>query len=200
MRKLAGAGVVMVAVLALAACGGSSSKTSASGSTKTTVGSGTTASGSGTTAGSSGNSSSSSSANTQACSLVTQDQATTLFGHPAQTKAPAGAGISASQCLWGADTNPGTMGDTIYLLQVHVYDGEQFYGEKVYSGAEHLDGIGDKAFVGKLGNMVTVQFVKNGKTVSIAYSANSIGDGAKVDPTSQKAEVIALAKTAAGRM
>lgn len=199
MRKLAGAGAVVVAVVALAACGGGSSKSSASGSTNTTVRSATSG-GSGTTSSGSSSSGGSSSANTQACDLVTQSQATTLFGHPAQTKAPAGAGISASQCLWGADTTPGKLGDTIYLLQVHVYNGEQFYGERIYTSAEHLDGIGDKAFVAKQGNIETVQFVKNGKTVSIAYSVNNIGNAGSVDPASQKADVVALAKTAAGRM
>ena len=56
-----------------------------------------------------------------------------------------------------------------HLLQVRVFDGEQFYGADTFDDEQAIDGLGDKAFVhagaGGLGG-VDVQFVERRQDVS----------------------------------
>ena len=140
-------------------------------------------------------------ANGVACTLVSRVQATALFGHPATKSVPADPGGAASVCLWKADAAPGTVGDVAYLLQVHVYADALHYSEKVYPNARLLSDIGDRAIAVDEGmGIYAVQFVKGGRTVTIAYSVNAIGGDTHAKAATQSNEVIALARTAAGRM
>ena len=65
--------------------------------------------------------------------------------------------------------------------------------------------MGDKAFVrttdGALGG-VEVQFVQDGKTVTLNYSTVNIGvdDGDQVEAAESEDEVVALAQQASGRL
>jgi hypothetical protein len=183
MRRLV---VVVVATLALAACGGSS-KQSAAGKSP----SGTTA-----PASNSGGSS-----NAAACSLVTQADATKLFGHPAQQSQSDNPSSAASSCIWKADTNPdpNAINDIGYLLQVRVYNGEQYYGEKYTTKPTHLNGIGDQAFTNVQGPILQVEFTKHGQTVTMAYSIEAIEANPKPKPEDQQDAVVAMARTAASR-
>ena len=106
--RVAVAGALLAILVAAAACGGASNKTGLA-NVKSTNGNG----GSSSTSGSSG-------ASAAACKLVTQNDATALFGHPAAqtTDASAGNGLDQSSCIWKADTAPGTANGQDYLLQI----------------------------------------------------------------------------------
>jgi hypothetical protein len=179
--------VVLVAVfLTAAACGGGSS------SKRTT-----------STLGSQGaNAGPGSKATTAACALITQADATKLFGHAAQSKKADNPSGAESVCVWAADTNPdpNSIDDISYLLQVRVYDGAQYYGEKYMKAPKSISGLGDKAFTNVQGPLVQAQFVKDGKTVTMAYSINAIAADPKPKASDQQDEIVALARTAASRL
>jgi len=138
------------------------------------------------------------------CELVTQEDAQELFGADfvavhAEDDSPVELGAS---CIWeneGSDE----LGNPSHLLQVRVYDGEQFYSAEVYPDAEELE-IGERAFVdateGGLGG-VTVQFVQDGRVFDINYAIINIGvEGDAVDAVTKQDAVVELARQAADRM
>jgi hypothetical protein len=104
--------------------------------------------------------------------------------------------------VWAADTNPdpNSIDDISYLLQVRVYDGAQYYGEKYMKAPKSISGLGDKAFTNVQGPLVQAQFVKDGKTVTMAYSINAIAADPKPKASDQQDEIVALARTAASRL
>ena len=175
---------VAVAAVLLAACGGGSSSKSSSSSTS---------GGSTTTKGST--SSGKALSDAALCKIITADDAAKVFGEPAQQKPPAGVAPGASaQCLYD---NPNDGLSVRNLLQVRVYPRPQYYGEKIYPGAQSLSGLGDKAFVSTQGAMhaVEIQFMQNGRTVSINYSA-----GPTVNTASKVAELEAIAHKVSDNM
>jgi hypothetical protein len=138
-----------------------------------------------------------------ACALVTVDDAAQLFGEPAQTaedSSPVPLGVS---CLYEA-ADAGANDQVGHLLQVHAYEGEQFYGADTYDDEQAIDGLGDKAFVrsGTGAQGVDVQFVKAGTTVAISYSTVNIGvaEPDQVDAADHQDDVVALARRAADRV
>jgi hypothetical protein len=139
--------------------------------------------------------------NVPACTLVTQADATTLFGHPALLNNTNNPTSAVSSCVWQADTNPdpNALDDITYLLQARIYNGEEFYGEKYLSNVKKLSGIGDKAFVNTQGPLAQVEFVKHGRTVTIAYSIEAIAANPKPKASDQQDALIAIARAAASR-
>jgi hypothetical protein len=137
------------------------------------------------------------------CALVTVDDATRLFGEPARKakdSSPVPLGVSCLYEAADADAN-----DQVgHLLQVHAYDGEQFYGADTFDDEQSIDDLGDKAFVrtGTGAQGVDVQFVQAGKTVTISYSTVNIGvaEADQVDAADHRDDVIALARRAADRV
>ncbi|GIU86718.1 MAG: hypothetical protein KatS3mg009_1233 [Acidimicrobiia bacterium] len=136
-----------------------------------------------------------------ACSVVTRDDAAALFGEPAraaqdQTPAPFG-----SSCFWeNADADE--TGQVVHLLQVYVYEGEQFYDESVSPEAEPLDGVGDRAFVRVVEGVnpqVGVNALVGDRVLVLDYSTINIGvaDAEKVDATTRQDELVELARAAA---
>ncbi len=151
------AGLALALTIALAACGSSSGSEN------------------GSDAGSSSNPSSSGSSakkSIDVCKIVTPADAEKVFGGPAKEQAPAGTeALATGVCIYKAD---GT-GIRVNLLQVRVYPGPQFYGERVFKKATPIDVDGaDKAFenVKTSGGGTTnidIQFVKDGQTGTINY-------------------------------
>jgi len=138
------------------------------------------------------------------CELVTTEDAAGLFGVDAKKEDDSSPVDLGASCLYGnvGGEEPGTVS---HLLQVRVFDGEQFYGAETFDDEQPIDGLGDKAFVhagtGGLGG-VEVQFVQDGQTVSINYSTVNIGvdDADKVEASDHQDEVVALAQQASTRL
>jgi hypothetical protein len=139
-----------------------------------------------------------------ACALVTVDDATDLFGVDAEEQADVSPVDLGASCLYG-NAGGDELGTPNHLLQVRVFDGEQFYGADAFDDEEDLDGLGEKAFVrnteGALGG-VEVQFVQDGKTITLNYSTVNIGvdDADQVEASDREDEVVALAQQASSRL
>jgi hypothetical protein len=104
------------------------------------------------------------------CKIITAADAAKVVGGPAEVQAPSGTeGLASGVCIYKASGG----GIRVSLLQVRVYPGPQFYGEKALPNTKSLDLAGtDKAFVRSAagGKTVDVQFVKHGKTGTINYT------------------------------
>jgi len=83
------------------------------------------------------------------------------------------------------------------LLQVRTYQGEQFYGERLFPKRTALSGLGSRAFedVNTSSHKVVIQFVKGGTTGVVDYST-----GAGVDVRARASGVLTLAKKLAASM
>ncbi len=181
-KRMRVAAIVGILTLTLAACGSSGKRAAP---TDTTIPSGSQ--GSPTKA---------------ACALVTQADATKLFGYAAQSKKADNSAGADSACVWEADTNPdpSSIDDISYLLQVRVYDSDQTANQQLLANPKPLAGVGDKAFTNVLGPRIQAEFVKDSKTVLIEYSINAIAAEPKPLASDQQAEIEALAGTAASRL
>jgi hypothetical protein len=138
------------------------------------------------------------------CELVTTEDAAGLFGVDAQEEDDSSPVDLGASCLYG-NVGGEDVGTVSHLLQVRVFDGEQFFGAETFDDEQAVDGLGDDAFVragaGGLGG-VEVQFVQDGETVSINYSTVNIGvdDADKVEASDHQDEVVALAQQASTRL
>ncbi|MGQ0825041.1 MAG: hypothetical protein ACT4OX_08460 [Actinomycetota bacterium] len=139
-----------------------------------------------------------------ACAVLTQDDAEALFGVAAQLdddSVPVGLG---SSCVWeNADADE--LGSVGHLVQLQLYEGDQFYSESVYPDAEPLDGLGDRAFiVGGPSSLAgpTIGFQKGNTVGLFSYTVINIGvdEADQVDPESREADVIELAHTIVDRL
>ena len=157
------AALVVVGAVAFAGCG-SSSGSSSSGDAKM----------------SSDGSSSTGGKKIDVCKIITADDAATVVGGTAEVQAPSGTeGFASGVCIYRASGG----GTRVRLLQVRVYPGPQFYGEKELQDTEAIEIRGaDKAFVRSVagGKSVDVQFVKAGKTGVVNFTdtgSTAPGDG-----------------------
>jgi len=135
-----------------------------------------------------------------ACLLVTKPDATGLFGRTATEVAVQNAAQAASVCGWKADTNsdPTAFGDVTYSLLVYVYDDTDHYSERATPGALRLAGVGDRAFTSLTADLLTLEFVSKGQTVSLRYSITALAKHA--NPGAAEPALVGLAKAAAARM
>lgn len=165
-RKLWQLTALGIACAALAACGSSSGSSGSGGST------------------SSGSDSSSTTGSTSGgklavCSIITAEDAATVVGSPAKEEAPSGPELATKGvCIYKKDTTE----IAVNLLQVRVYNGPQFYGEKIFPDAETIKVKGaDKAFLnvktaGAGAANYDLQFVKDGQTGALNYTATQGAD------------------------
>jgi hypothetical protein len=140
-----------------------------------------------------------------ACVLVTEADATELFGVPARAAVDASPVDLGASCIY-ENAGSDDLGEAGHLLQVRVFPGEQFFSTETFDDERNLDDLGDRAFVrsgeGALAG-VDVQFVEDGKTVTFSYSTVNIGvedDADRVDAADREDDVVALARRAGDRM
>lgn len=129
------------------------------------------------------------------CTVISPDDAATVFGESAQPKPSANPEpLVSGICLYHHEGDDLTVRN---LLQIRVYKGEQFYGERLFPNRKALSGIGDKAFedVSTTRHKVDIQFVKDGKTGTINYTT-----GASADVGSRVPALVAIAKKLAASM
>jgi hypothetical protein len=192
MRSLIRFGVmVLVAVLALGACGGSDSKDS---------------SGTGSNPNPSTQSDNESDgggdapASDAACKLITADEATTLFGgtEAKSTEDASPVSNAASTCIWGGEDTE----NHSYLLQMRFYGDEAHYGGDLYDDEAAVDGLGDKAFVRKADGIagVDVQWVADGNTYAVNYGITNVMADVKKNASDQADELVTLLKANQGRV
>jgi hypothetical protein len=168
--KFAAAGL---AAVALAACGSSG---------------GSTSGGSGSSAAKNPSSTSASGQKIAVCKIITADDAATVVGTPAKEEPSSAPELAtAGVCIYKKDTTE--IG--VNLLQVRVYNGPQFYGEKIFPNAEPIKVKGaDKAFLSVKtadGGAVNydLQFVKDGRTGALNYTATKGADESTTTPAMQ---------------
>jgi hypothetical protein len=169
-RKIWQFAALGIACAALAACG-SSSGSKSSGSSSDTK--------------SSSNPTTSSKDKIAVCKIITPEAAATVVGSPAKEEAPSGPELAtAGVCIYKRDTTD----IAVNLLQARVYNGPQFYGERIFPDAKTITVKGaDKAFLniktaGAGAANYDLQFVKNGKTGALNYTATKGADEATTTP------------------
>ena len=138
-----------------------------------------------------------------ACGLVTQADATQLFGRAAQMTTvnhPTGA---VSVCGWKADSmsDPTALGNIGYKVEAYAYDGAQYYVESSLARPERLTGIGDRAFIVVGSAVIQGQAEWHGHVASVTYSVTAPYERARQSLVgAQKRLFIALLRTAAARL
>jgi hypothetical protein len=177
--------LVCVFAAAIGACGGGSSKHATANQANQNVSAtspATSKSGSGNKAGSDA-----------ACKLVSQDDATKLFTVPAQpgTKTMDIPHMT-SQCHWKAEDAD----NHNWRVDISVFDTAAAYGESQFPGAEHVVGLGDKAFVQKSDSLagVTIQFVHADQTFQVNYAIANVLATTPKHATDQTDQLIAMLK------
>lgn len=115
--------------------------------------------------GSAGGDSGAAAAKVDACGIVTQDDATQLFGQTASpyTGTPALDANMLGQCLWSWDSDTSS-----HLLQFHVWNGEQYYS--TMPDSEPLDFVETGYIRIREVAGVDIAWLRNGKMVSLSYS------------------------------
>jgi hypothetical protein len=143
-------------------------------------------------ASSEGSGGSGSSAEADACKIVTQEDATKLFGKPAVAEegSPVFDTKMVGECLWTWDTETGNQ-----LLQFRIWDGEMYYSDSPNS--QPID-------IGEKGNIVMNEFLgvditwlQDGKTYTLSYSTTGSG---VPEATDNAEEVKILAKKVEGQV
>lgn len=125
-----------------------------------------------------------------ACSLLTVEEVTALFGQPARIDSPSATTASAD-CVW--------LGDESGLHQLHLqlYTGASFYGPTRWAGTpEEVSGLGDEAFVIRSSPLGATAGFRAGEQVAflnyqILLSGDSVGERAD--------QLVELLRLAAGR-
>lgn len=145
------------------------------------------------------------------CELLTQDDATELFGVEAvkqRNTEPARVGVA---CIWeggGGDGEDGEAGggesQVSHLLLFRVYAGEAYYGDVYYEAKdrEAVPGLGDRAFVARdpVTGGVDLQWVQNGLTLTLNYSTFSFEEEGSDDEALRRTDdAVALARRIARR-
>lgn len=105
------------------------------------------------------------------CTVISADDAAKVFGESAESRPPTTpTPFVTGICFY---RHPGDGLDVRNLLQIRIYPAERFFSAKLFPNSQSVSGIGDKAFshVNTVANTVQVDFVKNGKTGSVFYSA-----------------------------
>jgi hypothetical protein len=133
--------------------------------------------------------------NVDACTIVTQQDATTLFGQMASSEPPdVTGGRILGQCHWTWDTASENQ-----LLQFYVWDGPEAYSTP--SDSEPF-AIGEKGNVrvvpGGGQGLIDVTWVQTARTVVLSYSA--IGSSYVPIPQAKVDAVKALAQAASGKL
>jgi hypothetical protein len=133
-----------------------------------------------------------------ACRLLTTEQVSTLFGHPARTVPGGGTAKVASGCLWqaqaGAEDAP-----TLYQLQLSVYEGGAFDTASWGGTARPVAGLGDQAFVVPDGTQGTTAGYRDGdRSVFLTYGI--LLDPSAPSPARQADQVVDLLRAVQDRL
>ena len=129
------------------------------------------------------------------CTVITPADAAELFGETAESTPSSGAEkLVSGLCLYH---HPGDALTVRNLLQIRIYPGAQFYGERLFPKRAALSGLGSRAFedVNPALHKVVIQLVKDGATGVVDYST-----GAGVDVRTRTSIVRSLAKKLASSM
>jgi hypothetical protein len=124
-----------------------------------------------------------------ACAIVTQADASELFGQPASPDVGHSGVSMIAQCLWTWDTDTSN-----HLLQFHIWDP---LGYDMPDDAEPLD-LGEKGFIRKdpMGG-VDIEWLQNNQLISLSYS--TIGPDAP-EAMDRVEQMIALARQVEDRL
>ena len=140
-------------------------------------------------------------ASTNQCTLLTEADASALFGEPA-TAEPTDdlIGNQVSKCVWHW-TNPDSTVSEQKGLQLTVWNGAQYYNPP--DDAEPLQ-IGDRGYIQAHGQFksVHIAWVQNGRTYSLVYDHQyiDISSGATNTTPDSIDKIKKLAETIAGRV
>jgi len=128
-----------------------------------------------------------------ACDLLTTDEVSELFGHPAEVvPGEAGSDAVAANCLWEAEVGEADA-PTLYQLQLSVFTGGSRLDPNQWGGTpEPLDGPGEDAFLVRSGgDLGTTAGYRDGDTTVLLHYGILLGEDAP-DPAVQADEVAAL--------
>jgi Protein of unknown function (DUF3558) len=131
-------------------------------------------------------------ATSAACDLLTTDEVSDLFGHPAEV-APGegGSDAVAANCLWEAEVGD-EESPTLYQLQLSVFTGGERLDPGQWGGTpEPLDGPGEDAFLVRGGDLGTTAGYRDGDTSVLLHYGILLGEDAP-DPAAQADEVAGL--------
>jgi len=125
------------------------------------------------------------------CTLLSKADVTALF-HAAPLRTLPQPPLV--QTLLKSCAISGEYGRTTRALIVGVASGTAAYAQALASTGKPVPGLGDKSYVAAhaLGNTLIIQFVRNGRTYSVTYSATD-PNGA-IDPATQQAQLVAMMK------
>lgn len=134
--------------------------------------------------------------------LITVDEAAELFGEPAMLDIEASSGLTAGtgSCVFSSIEDPEDLEDlTSYLLQVQVYQSASYFApEMIDPDAEHIEGIGNDAYVSEqLG--VSTAFVDGDLVAFVTYSIIDLS-GTGPDSWAQKDQVVDLLRLVHDRL
>jgi len=107
----------------------------------------------------------------EVCGGVTQERLDALVPGLVPQE-PTSVALAEETCEWSAPAGEGQ-----WLLQIQVYEGEQFFGADLFDDATELD-ICDRAFTGEMMGQ-TIQFLGSGTMVQISLSAIFVPDDEK---------------------
>lgn len=135
-------------------------------------------------------------AKVDACKLVTQAEATTLFGETAarETGATVLDPSMVGECIWG---HANELGES-HSLQVRVWGSPQYYSPPTDAFTQPLE-VGEKGYVRvHSASGVDIAFVQGGRVCELSYF--TVG-GASFPKAIDRAEAVKqLAKQASGRL
>ena len=125
------------------------------------------------------------------CTLLSKADVTALF-HAAPLRTLPQPPLV--QTLLKSCAISGEYGRTTRALIVGVASGTAAYAQALASTGKPVPGLGEKSYVAAhaLGNTLIIQFVRNGRTYSVTYSATD-PNGA-IDPATQQAQLVAMMK------
>jgi hypothetical protein len=131
-------------------------------------------------------------ATSSACDLLTTDEVSDLFGHPAEVvPGEGGSDAVAANCLWEAEVGD-EESPTLYQLQLSVFTGGDQLDPGQWGGTpETLDGPGEGAFLVRGGEQGTTAGYREGDTSVLLHYGILLGEDAP-DPAEQADEVAGL--------
>lgn len=109
------------------------------------------------------------------CELVTEADGESILGEPVVRMPSDGLGdeVLLAECAWGVESDV-----SFKLLQLHVFDGAQFFTPDVYAqeaGFEEIEGLGDEAFLLDLLGL-QVQVLDGDRTIVVDVSGFNVDD------------------------
>jgi len=125
------------------------------------------------------------------CTLLSKADVTALFGAAPLRTLPQPPLV---QSLLKSCTMSGEYGRKTYAIIVGVASGTAAYSQALAAAAKRVPGLGDTSYAlpHSLGNALIIQFVRNGRTYSVTYSASD--PNGTTDPASQQAQLVAMMK------